>query len=363
MARNTAPASKQPSPARTREAGAHPPTGALAAKRIQAGSSAGRSKAARPKPEKTNTVPSWSKSAPVVLHADATVDDAIFVVVSACRDHWQKNMAAAANAHLPEGLHQVRVGLRRLRSALSAFKKFVPAAQRAWLNTEAKWLLTQLGAARDLDVFIQDLAEPLAERVSENAELAQLMRVARAAQTRAHQAAARILKGARTGRFDSRLEAWLTGHGWRVGAEKESHNSRAVSATDFGRRFLNRRLRNIRADYNDIEALTAEGRHELRIAVKKTRYGLEFFQALLPDKRVARLNGVLKDLQDNLGHLNDINVAKRTIDALVNGAASGTERRQIVAAGNTVSAWHQNAAAAAPKAIKLWRKLKKVPAF
>ncbi len=348
--------SKQQSPERS-PGGARTSAVSLTAKRYRAGSPAARKATRRGKR------PAWFKSAPVILNENATVDDAIFVVVSACRDHWQKNMAAVIDAQLPEGLHQVRVGLRRLRSALSAFKKYIPPAQRAWLNVEAKWLLTQLGPARDLDVFIQDLAEPLAERVSENAELAHLMRVARAAQTGAHQAAARTLKGARTGRFIGRLDAWLTGRGWHDGSD-DSRDSKAVSAVDFAKRFLNRRLRNIRAEYDDIESLTAEARHELRIAVKKTRYGVEFFQAVLPAKRTHRLNAVLKDLQDNLGHLNDITVAKRTVDTLVNNASSGAERRQIAGGGNTVSAWHQKAAAeAAPKTIKLWRKLKKLPAF
>lgn len=354
MVRTVSQESKQPAATRSPAAGARTSSANLRSKRYRAGSPAAR----------RIKQPAWFKSAPVVLKENATVDEAIFVVVSACRDHWQKNMAAAVNAQLPEGLHQVRVGLRRLRSALSAFKKYIPPAQRAWLNAEAKWLLTQLGPARDLDVFIQDLAEPLAERVSENAELAQLMRVARAAQTGAHQAAARTLKGARTGRFTGRLDAWLTGHGWHDGSDDKRRDSKAVSAVDFAKRFLNRRLRNIRADYDDIESLTAEARHELRIAVKKNRYGVEFFQGVLPAKRTHRLNTVLRELQDNLGHLNDITVAKRTVDMLVNNASSGAERRQIAGGGNTVSAWHQEAAvAAAPKTIKLWRKLKKLPAF
>ena len=358
MARTISSESKQPAATRSPGGGARTSPVTLAAKRFRAGSAAARRTARPDKP------PAWFKSAPIILAADANVDDAIFIIISACRDHWQKNMPAAVNARLPEGLHQVRVGLRRLRSALTAFKKYVPEPQRAWLNAEAKWLLSQLGPARDLDVVIQDLAEPFAERVSENAELAQLMRAARAAQTRAHQAAARTLQGARAMRFTGRLEAWLTGHGWRTSGDEKVRDSRAVSVTDFSRRFLNRRLRNLRADYNDIEALTVEERHELRIAVKKTRYGVEFFQALLPAKRAQRFNGVLKDLQDNLGHLNDIDVAKRTIDMLVNDAASGAERRQIAAGGSTISTWHENAAAeAAPKTAKLWRKLKKVPSF
>ena len=80
----------------------------------------------------------WSKSTPVALKPDATMDDVIHVVVAACRSHWQKNIAAAIAGMQPEGLHQVRVALRRLRSALSAFKAFIPDGQKAALNQEAK---------------------------------------------------------------------------------------------------------------------------------------------------------------------------------------------------------------------------------
>lgn len=284
--------------------------------------------------------------------------------MAACHAHWKGNLAAAMDGRQPEGTHQVRVGLRRFRSALSVFKKYIPAAQRAALNAEAKWLLAQLGPARDLDVFILSLTAPLASRVSEDAGLAQLIRAARHAQIKAHATAAKALRGPRAARFSARLETWIGGHGWRAEDLERVHDPRKDRVDDFARRFVNRRMRNIRGDYDDIEALTTAQRHELRIAVKKARYGLEFFQAVLPAKRGRQLASTLKQIQDNLGHLNDIDVAERTVSALVNAGVSGTERRQIAAGGNIVSAWHKDAAAAAePEMLKLWRKMKKVPAF
>ena len=215
-----------------------------------------------------------------------------------------------------------------------------------------------------MDVFILSLAAPLAARVSEDAGLAQLIRAARQAQTKAHATAAKALRSPRATRFSARLETWISGRGWRAEDIETTHDPRKVRADAFAQRHVNRRMRNIRADYNDVEALSVAQRHELRIAVKKTRYGLEFFQAALPAKRVRQLAGTLKHLQDNLGHLNDIDVAERTVTALVNTGATGTERRQIAAGGATVSAWHKDAATAAePELLKLWRKMKKVPAL
>jgi triphosphatase len=310
--------------------------------------------------------PAWTKALPIQLAPDTTVDAAIAAVMAACHTHWQTNLAAAIDGRQPEGTHQVRVGLRRLRSALSVFKKYIPATQRAALNAEAKWLLTQLGTARDLDVFIDSLSAPLTQRVSEDAGLAQLIRAARAAQGKAHTAAAKALRSARAVRFAARLDAWITGHGWRVGHDDAdtARDGRKLRAADFAQRFINRRMRNIRADYADIEKLTVPERHELRLAIKKTRYGLEFFQSVLPVKRARLLATTLKNLQDNLGHLNDIAVAERTVTMLVNMGATGTARRQIAAGGARVSAWHKDLAATAePEMVKLWRKMKKTPAL
>ncbi|MBY0512115.1 MAG: CHAD domain-containing protein [Rhodospirillaceae bacterium] len=312
-------------------------------------------------PPQTARLPAWTKAHPIALKPEMPLDDAMAVVLAACQAHWQVNMAAAVDGRQPEGTHQVRVALRRLRSALSVFKKHIPAAQRTALNTEAKWLLGQLGPARDLDVFIQNLTAPLASKVSEDAELAQLIRAARRAQNKAHAEAAKALRSARATRFNARLEAWIGGHGWRT---EKTEKSDAITVQAFARRFVNRRMRNIQADYNDIESLSVAERHELRIAVKKVRYGLEFFQAVLPAKRGRLLASTLKHLQDTLGHLNDIDVAERTVSALVNAGTTGTERRQVAAGGTVVSAWHKQAAKdAEPETVKLWRKMKKVPAF
>lgn len=302
----------------------------------------------------------WSKSKPIALKPGATVDDALTVVITACLTHWKKNLPAAVDGRAPEGLHQVRVSLRRLRSALTAFKAFIPPAQRESLNTEAKWLLSELGPVRDLDVFVREVAAPLAGRLFDNADLVQLMRSARAAQGKAQTTATRALESVRAKRFAARMEAWRSGHGWRDGDSKR--DARKTDAADFAKRLVNRRVDKVLTEYDDIETLSAEARHDLRIAVKKTRYAIEFFQDLLPTKRAQRIAVILKPLQDSLGHLNDLEVAERTVSALINQVDSGLARRQVAAGGNAVGAYHKGAAAdAEPETFKLWRKLKKAP--
>ena len=146
----------------------------------------------------------------------------------------------------------------------------------------------------------------------------------RASATRAHQTAATAITSARARRFAARLEIWLQGRGWR--ADDGANERRAA---------------NIRPQYHqpppaqdprqpaeDIAELTIDERHELRIAVKKTRYGIEFFSGVLPAKRAARWTTALKHLQDSLGHLNDLDVAERTITRPWSTADGGEKARR-----------------------------------
>ncbi len=70
----------------------------------------------------------------------------------------------AANS---ESVHQMRVGLRRLRAAMSVFKVLLQDSQSEAIKAELKWLTEQLGPARDFDVFVRESVAPLSETASE----------------------------------------------------------------------------------------------------------------------------------------------------------------------------------------------------
>lgn len=296
------------------------------------------------------------KAAPIALKAKSTINDAIVVVMTSCRDHWQINLPAALDGRDPEGVHQVRVGLRRFRSALTLFKRFIPADQLEWLNTEAKWLANQLSPVRDLDVFLADLLARK-KKGAEDAGLAALIIATKAARDAAQKRTATALRGVRMRRFTARLETWLAGHGWYADVTE------APGISTFARHTLNKRLRKISETARRAEALTTPERHALRISVKKMRYGLEFLSSVLPVKRVQRFSSLLKQLQDSLGHLNDLDVAERMI-ALINAKAPAASRRKIKNAETTLKAVHSKAAAKAePETARLCHKLVKLPAL
>ena len=122
-----------------------------------------RSKAERGYALSTDIVHRWQKAETIVFNPQTTIDEALAEVFNACFKHWTANESAALDGRDPEGIHQMRVGLRRLRSALSIFGPLLPEDALAWLKEEASDTLGALGRARDLDVFLGELLSPVAQ--------------------------------------------------------------------------------------------------------------------------------------------------------------------------------------------------------
>jgi inorganic triphosphatase YgiF len=60
-----------------------------------------------------------------------------------------------------EAVHQMRVGLRRLRAAVSLFKSSLPGPSTAKIKTDLKWLANELAPAREIDVLVRERIRPL----------------------------------------------------------------------------------------------------------------------------------------------------------------------------------------------------------
>ena len=300
------------------------------------------------------------KSQLILLAHDATVDDAIAAIITNTRDHWAVNEAAARQGRDVEGVHQVRVSLRRIRSALSLFKTFIPETQRQWLNGEARWLHNELGAVRDLDVFAAKFLPTATLDVPHPQNMRTIKKALRAARHLAQDRASTALESMRSRRFMRRLETWLAGRGWRVAMENEVKNARTSLVRDSALRALNKRLIKILAHGKRLDTLSVEQLHEIRISVKKIRYGTEFFQTVLPKRCATKLASILKDLQDSLGYLNDLVVAEQLLGQLAAAVKNTKASSSIAAAEMMGTAYHRRAVNDAVHGIiPRWRELRK----
>jgi len=297
----------------------------------------------------------WHKAESIAFAKNATAEDAFIAIAKACRDHWHTNLPAAIAGEHPEGIHQVRVGFRRFRVLLSLYGDLLPAEQTAWLKTETKAFGDALGLTRDLDVFLTELMEPLARKASDESDVAVLFRAGRQSRDHAHSEAVKLFTSRRYQRFMTRLNTWLGGKGWRTSSLYKTEESAAHFATAM----LNRRFTKITRRAKTIEDLSPEKLHRLRITIKKLRYGLEFFQAVLPPRRAARTGRTLKAVQDTLGAVNDLDVAKRTVAMLASSARSSIARAAITRCGKRLTTIFDNSSAkAVPAAARAADRLK-----
>src|ERR1700682_1202628 len=115
-----------------------------------------RSKAERGYALAFDVVQPAAKAEPFGITAEHVVDDVIALLVGSCWHHLLKNHVVAEQGYDPEGVHQMRIALRRLRTICALFRRDIPSPSFQAINSEAKWLMQQLGPARDWDVFGAD---------------------------------------------------------------------------------------------------------------------------------------------------------------------------------------------------------------
>lgn len=237
-----------------------------------------------------------SKGAPAVIEPGAGVADAFAAIAGACLRQFRWNEDLLLRTQDPDALHQARVALRRLRSALSIFRRVVADNRFDHLRGELRWLAATLGEARDLDVLIartgrlDALGEPRAEAYARVAEALGSVR-------------------ARTLMLD--LAEWLAVGAWRTAPADPAAVSAPAGA--FATATLDRLRRRLKKRGHGLDRLDDEARHDVRIDAKKLRYAAEFFAGLFPgrkrERRARRFIGAMQELQAHLGDLNDIATA------------------------------------------------------
>src|SRR5204862_1765159 len=100
--------------------------------------------------------PSASKAPPVELEADSDARSAFRVLAASALDHLMANQPATIRGEQVEGVHQMRVAVRRLRSLLILFGSCLEPHVSTRFETELKRLGEVLGTARDWDVFVTE---------------------------------------------------------------------------------------------------------------------------------------------------------------------------------------------------------------
>jgi CHAD domain-containing protein len=234
--------------------------------------------------------------------------DAFRSIATACLRHFRLNEIALLAGRDPEALHQARVALRRLRSALTLFRHAVRGKDYQDLRQELRWFAGQFGEARNLDVLLAADEPPPFPADGKLREALQAERDA------AYDRVMAAIESERTRALVLRLALWLELGGWRFKPRADG-NIRALATHQ-----LERQWRKVRRRGAELGTLDADAEHQLRIDIKKLRYSAEFLASLYPSKpeagRCKSFIAALKELQERLGVANDSRVASTVIARL-----------------------------------------------
>lgn len=266
-----------------------------------------RSKAERGYSLALGALPSSAKAAPTGIAGGDTVDEAIGKILASCHVQMLANLAAVEHGEDADGVHQLRVGLRRLRSALSLIRREIPAPAFQALAQEARWLAGTLGPARAWDVFLTTTVPAIAAAELPGLDLAGLLAAAEPFRGASYGVVREALGDPRCTRFLLSLGRLIERKGWRNDVPPELLAMLAEPAQVLAARILSRARRAALKRGRHFDALEPGERHELRLKLKKLRYATEFFIPLYRhDPRARKYLKRLSSFQDVLGADNDV---------------------------------------------------------
>jgi triphosphatase len=247
-----------------------------------------------------------------------------------------------------EGVHQMRVALRRLRAAFSLFRKVLERENIVTLLAEVNWLTDTLGKARDIDVFVTQTLPAVTIDFKNHSGLQKLHNKALNVQIKAYKDVRATLSSQRYHHFLQTLANWLENESWRKNTQNPKHNN----VLDTAITALERRYHQLCQCGKHLSRMHPERRHAARIAAKKLRYTAEFFTSLYPSVKSRAFIRNLSQLQNHLGILNDI----ATIENLLHQLIGSSTDESLNEALHIIVGWNAcNAISSLGKTDKAWK--------
>ncbi|EXI80945.1 MAG: hypothetical protein AW10_01559 [Candidatus Accumulibacter appositus] len=236
--------------------------------------------------------------------------------VFACLMQLQGNERGARESDDPGFVHQARVSIRRLRSAIRLWRPLLPAEYVSEFDPRWSTLAGQLGDTRNWDVFITEVLPPISKAFPDHSDVQAVAKQAAIQLTACRKAA----QAAIASPSYSQLLLEFTAATVALPEKKKP------ALTLFAPRSLTKRAKKVA----ELAVLTKdsnpEARHDLRKALKRLRYALEFFAPLFPARRLQRYQESAAGLLDLLGRMNDFAVAEHLVAEALPGHHSDLVR-------------------------------------
>lgn len=255
--------------------------------------------------------------APVEVGPTSTAAEVVRAGITAAVTRIVEHDRVIRTGQDPEGIHQARVGTRRLRSDLRTFATLLDPAWSEPLRDELRWFAGELGPARDLDVLVGRLEARVKGLDDHDRSLA--VAVVQRVEARRAEAQARAVAAVDSRRYLALLDRLVeASHHPRTLVEAEA------PATDLLPALAGRAFHKLRKAVKQVGKRPADQQlHALRIKAKRARYAADVAVPVVGDQAKAYAKAV-GALQDVLGDHHDCAVAIEWLQGTLD-VASPTE--------------------------------------
>jgi triphosphatase len=291
-----------------------------------------RTKSARGFDLAADTPPSAKRPAKLRLDPTIALDDAFATILRSCLKHLLEAIPSAEDGRDPDGIHQLRVSLRRLRAALDLMHSVGSLSRLEQLRADARWFAHNLSAAREWDIFESETLPTIAKGCPTIAGFEALGDVAQKRRSAAYNKVRMVLADRRCATFIIGLGGWIEARGWRSDVAPENLGQLAEPTTNFAHRMLSAQHAKVLKRGKHFKSQTAEERHYVRLAVKKLRYVVEFLLPLYDlGKPARRYSQKLAELQEELGSFNDMATTASLLSGIGGECLEGANARAAIA--------------------------------
>ncbi|GAA4477106.1 CHAD domain-containing protein [Gluconacetobacter asukensis] len=306
-------------------------------------------------------IPDSHRAMPIELERDDTVRRAVVRIARVLRDHLEANLPVAMDGRNVEGVHQVRVALRRFRALTGLLRRDYPSTTLDEAAARARMLARTVGEARDWDVFMLETLPGLSPLGRAGINVAGLLLpLATPLRGAAYERVRQVLGGEDAEWILHLMDRLAEGALWDEARSPAGLKALEEPAADFAARHLARLYRKARRQGRDFARLTPPERHGVRLALKKLRYASEFFVTLhAPGQTAKPYLRRLEKVQAALGMDSDVLTTGRLLERF-DGKAGG-EIRHVVGAVSGFLCCRQVATRDA--AHGQWRKFRWAPVF
>ncbi len=316
-----------------------------------------RSKAARGIDLARGVPPGFSKAPKLRFDAATSLDEVIAAILRSALQHLLDNKAAAVDGSHPEGVHQARIALRRLRSMLKILADTTGAQASERFRDQAKCLASAMNDARNWDVFLSETLPPIEDKCAAVKGFAELRAAAEAKRRKGYETDRAAFDDPRSGRFQLEMALWIEQRGWRSSVDADGLAQLSAPARLYAEKVLAGLHRKVIKRGRQFGRLSVDERHRVRLAMKKLRYAADFFLPLFgKSRKVAAYAKFLRRFQDLLGKYNDM----ATTEGLLTELQAGDASPKLAGPCGAVIGWQaRDLLDTEAELIAAWREFKK----